>query len=132
MASNRPGIGYNNHDDILSAAHAVKPAREQTGIAETRAATDLVGVGQSVRNPPPMLGQQIGMIFGDVTFPLIAQFDLSGQIRASEPYHRSLPLPGPQFWLTADGPLERSHKGRTPDEGSHLASSSIRSATLPR
>jgi len=37
-----------------------------------------------------------------------------------------------QLWLAANRSFEGSHKGRAPDEGSHSASSSIRSAFVPR
>lgn len=40
--------------------------------------------------------------------------------------------PRPQFRLAANRPFEGSHKGRTPDKGSHSASSFIKSATVPR
>src|SRR5712692_175677 len=88
---------------MLASLHISVPAREEAGISDPPAPPDLVRGAQGLCHLSPMLRQQIGMSFGDVTLPLLRQLDLSLQVEARKPAHQASSCsmrPSPRLLIT--------------------------------
>jgi len=87
MALSGFGLTDDNDHHVLPSLNISVPAREQPGVPEPDASPNLVGTGQGLGHPLPVLREQIGMPFSDVTFPFLGQLDLSVKVGAREPAH---------------------------------------------
>ena len=72
MAFNRASLGNHNNYNVLATAHIVKPLGEKSSIFETYANSYLVRFSKSLSYEIPILGQEIRMIFGYLSFPFSA------------------------------------------------------------
>jgi hypothetical protein len=77
MALRRVRLADDNHHQVLASLLISVSAREQHGVSVPAATSDLVRVGQGLCHLPPVFRQYIGMPFGDVTLPLLGEFDFS-------------------------------------------------------
>jgi len=68
------------------------PPGEQLRATKASASANLIRLGQGLRNSVPVLGQQIGMTLGDVALSLVGQLDLTLEVRAGKPGHRTSPF----------------------------------------
>jgi len=91
MAARRIHIAdyYDHH--IFTFLHIRVPSGEKSGIPESYAPSDLIGGGHGLNQLFPVIWQQIGVPFGDMTLSFLRQLDFALQVRARHPAHHGSP-----------------------------------------
>jgi len=81
-------FAHHNDYDVPSVVEISVPSREQSGVSEAGAPSDLIRVKQHFLNSLAMFGQQIRMAFRNMALALLSKLDLSVQVGRRKARHR--------------------------------------------
>jgi hypothetical protein len=88
----RGALTDDHDDDVLALPDVSISARKQLGAAESSTCTDVIRCGQGLRQTWPVLGQKIGMPFGNGTLPFLWQLDFTVQVGTRKPTTHASPF----------------------------------------
>jgi len=92
MAFSRVKLADNYDNDVLALPHVSVPPGERLRVSKPSTPPDLIGLGQRLRDPVPVLGQQVRMPLRDVALTLVRQLYRTLEVGARISGHPTSPF----------------------------------------